>query len=170
MPSAKVVLITGCSQGSLGSALALAFRARGAQVIATARSEAKLAHLKAHTGIETRQLDVSDGASIKACATSVQHLDILVNNAGGLYAMPLADADLEESKRLFDLNVWGQLSVTQAFLPSLIKSKGMVVNQTSISSVVNVPWNGVYNSSKAALAMITDTLRLELEPFGGQDC
>ena len=56
--------------------------------------------------------------------------------------------------------------MTQASLPLLIKSRGIIVNQTSISSVTNVPWNGIYNASKSAMAMLTDTLRLELEPFG----
>lgn len=111
-------------------------------------------------------LDVCDTTSIRACAESVTHLDILVNNAGGLYAMPLADADLNEAKRLFDLNVFAQLAVTQAFLPHLITAEGVIVNQTSISSVCGVPWNGIYNASKAAMAMLTDTLRLEMEPLG----
>ncbi|KAK4946840.1 hypothetical protein LTR10_014343 [Elasticomyces elasticus] len=170
----KTVLITGCSQGSLGSALALAFQAQGAQVIATARSQSKVSHLHQNPNpsstsklpIQTLLLDVCDQQSIRSCAEQITSLDILINNAGGLYAMPLADADLESSKRLFDLNVWSHLAVTQAFLPALIRSKGLIVMQTSISSVCPVPWNGIYNSSKAALAMLTDTLRLEMEPFG----
>ena len=116
--------------------------------------------------MQTMLLDVCDMQSIRSCVSSIQRLDILVNNAGGLYAMPLSDTDIAAARKLFDLNVWAQLAITQELLPLLIKSKGIIVNQTSISSVTNVPWNGIYNSSKAAMAMISDTMRLELEPFG----
>ena len=166
MPSSKIVLITGCSEGSLGSALALAFQAQGLQVIATARSQTKLDHLNGQPNIQTMLLDVCDIQSIRSCASSLQRLDILVNNAGGLYASPLSDADLIAAKKLFDLNVWAQLAITQELLPLLVKTKGIIVNQTNISSVTNVPWNRIYNSSKAAMAIMSDTLRLELEPFG----
>lgn len=90
----------------------------------------------------------------------------MVNNAGTSYSMPIADISLEQSKKVFDSNVWAQLAVTQAFLPLLLKSKGMIVNQTSVVSVMAVPFQSAYNASKAAMAIFSDTLRLELEPFG----
>lgn len=82
--------------------------------------------------------------------------------------MPLSDASLDESRQLFELNVWSVLAVTRAFLPILLKANhgAMIVNNTSISSVVPNPMGGIYNMSKAATAMMTDTLRLELAPFG----
>ncbi|KAI9663739.1 MAG: hypothetical protein M1821_007229 [Bathelium mastoideum] len=125
--------------------------------------------------IETLELDVTSSESCSSCVEAVTKLtggslDILVNNAGGGFNMPLVDADIEEAKRLFDTNVWGVLRVTQAFLPLLLKSKHprgpLVVNHSSIVSVINNPWQGIYNSSKAATAMMTDTMRLELMPFG----
>ena len=81
--------------------------------------------------------------------------------------MPLVDASIPEAKNLFDLNVWSHIAVTQAFLPLLLRSShGMIVNQTSVGAVVTIPFQAVYNSSKAALAMLSDSLRLELQPFG----
>ncbi|KAK9342039.1 hypothetical protein V1522DRAFT_417447 [Lipomyces starkeyi] len=80
--------------------------------------------------------------------------------------MPFSDLSIPKAKELFDLNVWSYLAVTQAFLPLLLKSKGMIVNQTSGASVVTVPFQSAYNASKAAIAMFSDTQRLELQPFG----
>jgi 1-acylglycerone phosphate reductase len=81
--------------------------------------------------------------------------------------MPLADASIERGQELFELNVWAVLRVTQAFLPLLMKSThGMIVNNTSVGSVVSTPLLGLYNASKAAVASMTAALRLELQPFG----
>jgi 1-acylglycerone phosphate reductase len=169
--SNKTVLITGCSKGGLGDALAQAFHQRGLRVIATARNPAKIAHFKA-LGIETLPLDVLSAESIEACVASVADmtggsLDILVNNSGAGYGMPLADTDITEAKKCYDLNVWALLAVTQAFMPLLLESRpgAMIVNNTSIVSVAPMPMQGIYNSSKAAAAMLTDNLRLELAPF-----
>ena len=169
--SQKNILITGCSQGGLGDALARVLSRRGHRVIATARDLEKTKHLKA-LDIETLPLDVLSSDSIEQCASSVAimtgaGLDMLINNAGGGYSMPLTDVSIPEARRLFDLNVWSMLAVTQAFLPLLFKSQqgGIVVNNTSIVSVLPNPMAGVYNSSKAAAAMLTDNLRLELGPF-----
>ena len=80
--------------------------------------------------------------------------------------MPISDLSIPEAKRLFDLNVWSYIAVTQAFLPLLLKSRGTVVNQTSVVSVVSIPFQSAYNASKAAMAMFSATQRLELAPFG----
>ena len=166
MASAKrTVLITGCSDGGLGSALAIAFHQAGLRVYATARNASKLTALTS-LGIETFTLDVQSDSSIAACVSQLSSLDILVNNAGAIYTMPFSDLSLAEAKKLFDLNVWSYLAVTQAFLPLLLKSKGMIVNQTSGASAVTIPFQSAYNASKAAIAMFSDSQRLELEPFG----
>ncbi|KAF2664208.1 NAD(P)-binding protein [Microthyrium microscopicum] len=161
----KTVLITGCSDGGLGAGLAIAFHKAGLHVYATARNPNKMTELAA-MGIETRTLDVLNDESIAACVKDIPSLDILVNNAGGGYFMPASDLSIPEAKKLFDLNVWSYLAVTQAFLPLLIKSKGLLVNQTSISSVSTVPFTSAYSASKAAMATFSDGLRLELAPFG----
>lgn len=171
MPSKKTVLITGCSEGSLGEALAFAFHTRGLRVFASARNPSKMANLSSK-GIETLPLDVLSPSSIAECVSAVSsktsgRLDILVNNSGGGYSMPLSDASIDKTRELFELNVFSVLQMTQAFLPLLRESEfgGLLVNQTSISSVTTVPMTGIYNASKAAAASLTDNLRLELAPF-----
>ncbi|KAL1301597.1 hypothetical protein AAFC00_005827 [Neodothiora populina] len=163
--SKQKVLITGCSDGGLGAALAVAFHTAGLHVYATARNPSKMAHLRS-LGIETMTLDVLSDASIAACVSQISELDILVNNAGAAYFMPISDISLDEAKKLFDLNVWSFLAMYQAFLPLLLKSKGIIVNHTSIASVVTIPFQSVYHASKAAMAMFSDSQRLELKPFG----
>ena len=172
MSSRKTVLITGCSEGGLGDALARAFHARGLRVIATARNPKKIEHLAA-LGLETAILDVLSTESIQACVRQVSKLtdgsglDILVNNSGGGYNMPLADANIPQARQLFDLNVWSVLEVTQLFLPLLRQSthNPVVVNNTSVAAMLAVPLQGIYCASKAATAMLSDVLRLELKPF-----
>lgn len=161
----RTVLITGCSEGGLGEALAIAFHSAGLHVYATARLASKLTHLKS-LGIETLLLDVLSEASIAACVAKVPSLDILVNNAGAMMTMPTSDISIAEAKKLFDVNVWSYLAMTQAFLPLILKSpKGIIVNQTSISSVLTVPFQSVYAASKAAMAMFSSGMRIELQAF-----
>ena len=166
MSPRRSVLITGCSDGSLGAALAITLHKAGLHVYATARNPHKMKGLAAE-GIETLALDVLSETSIAECVKKITSLDILINNAGMGYSMPISDISISAAKQAFDLNVWAYIAVTQAFLPLLIKApEGMVVNQTSLTAVVSVPFQSVYNASKAAAAMFTDCLRLELEPFG----
>ena len=176
MASKRTVLITGCSDGGLGSYLALAFHKAGWRVIASARNPNKLENVVT-VGIETIQLDVTSEESIAKAVSQVSELtsgslDVLLNNAGAGYSMPLLDLDLNEGRKLFELNVWSIISMTRAFLPLLAKSQhggggGMVVNNTSCSSVPAgmQPFAGAYAASKAAAAGLTEVLRLELEPF-----
>lgn len=80
--------------------------------------------------------------------------------------IPISDISIPEARAMFESNVWGPIAITQAFLPLLLASKGTVVNNTSIAACVTSPCGGAYSASKAALAILTDTLRLELEVFG----
>lgn len=148
----RSVLITGCSEGGLGFALAQEFHRKGLRVFATARNLAKVQHLR-DAGLEIIQVDVVDQTSVRGAVAAVSKLtggtlDILVNNAGGGYQMPLLDADLDEARKLFEVNVWGLLAVTQAFAPLLeaaaaAGSKARVVNIGSVVSRINVPWQGI---------------------------
>ncbi|KAJ9602726.1 hypothetical protein H2200_012920 [Cladophialophora chaetospira] len=180
MPSPRrlTILITGCSGGGAGAALAMAFHEAGHQVYATARNPSKLSTLAAQ-GIKTLTLDVTSTSSIESAVASVSSslpndkgLDMLINNAAGNYTMPIADVSLDAAKELYHLNVWSQVAVTQAFLPLLLKatsatsSHAFIVNHTSVGSVAAIPFQGIYNSSKAAFAMLSETMRLELAPFG----
>lgn len=74
-------------------------------------------------------------------------LDVLVNNAGALFFGPLLDVSIEDSKRLFDSNVWGMLAVSQAFSPLLIEAKGVMVNICSIAGAVRMAWQGMFYPS-----------------------
>ena len=164
--SKRTVLITGCSDGGIGAALAIAFHEAGLRVYATARNPTKMEEL-ASRGIETLTLDVQSETSIAECVNRSPGLDILVNNAGAQFLMPVSNIPISEAKKIFDLNVWLQIAMTQAFLPLLLKSpNGMVVNQMSAGAVTTIPFQAVYNASKAAIAMMSDSTRLELQPFG----
>lgn len=149
----------------MGAALALAFQQAGFHVYATARDVSKMAGLS-KAGVETLTLDIMSAQSIAACVAKISSLDILVNNAGLSYSMPMSDVDIDEARKIFELNVFAQIAVTQAFLPLLLESKGMIVNQTSVVGCVVGPFQAIYNASKAAMSMISDCQRLELEPFG----
>lgn len=165
--SKRTVLITGCSDGGLGAALAMAFHEAGLKVYATARNPLKMSKL-AFLGIELLTLDVESNSSIAACVNKLSGLDILVNNAGVLSLMPFSDISIPDAKRVFDVNVWSQIAVTQAFLPHLLQSPhgGLIVNHTSVCATTNIPFVSVYSASKAAFAMFSNTLRLEIQSFG----
>ncbi|EME43185.1 hypothetical protein DOTSEDRAFT_131702 [Dothistroma septosporum NZE10] len=163
--SKRSVLITGCSDGGMGAALASEFHRVGLHVYATVRNISKMEPLE-RAGIETLELDIASEDSINACVKTIRQLDILVNNAGAQYTMPISDLDLAKAKKLFDSNLWGHIAMTQACLPLLTKSpKAIVVNHTSVGAGQAIPFQAAYNASKAALAMFTDTLRMELQPF-----
>ena len=161
----RKVLITGCSDGGMGAALAKEFHEAGLHVYATARDSSKMESLK-DLDIETLILDIQSPSSIEACAKHIPSLDVLINNAGASYTMPLSDLNISDGKKIFDLNVWGHIALTQAFLPQLLKSsRPIIVNHTSTGAGLAIPFQAVYNASKAAMAMFTDTLRMELQPF-----
>ncbi|KAH8904170.1 short-chain dehydrogenase/reductase [Coniochaeta sp. PMI_546] len=169
MPS-KTVLITGCSEGGIGDALAREFLARGLTVIATARSISKMSSLEP-LGIHTLELDVTSEASIAAAVDVVRsttggRLDILVNNAGVNHVQPFLDTSMADIRKVFDTNVLGVLAVTQAFVPLLIPARGLVASIGSVNTVFNPPYQTAYNASKAAITAIGHTLRVELAPFG----
>ncbi|KAB8239005.1 hypothetical protein ETB97_009814 [Aspergillus alliaceus] len=166
----KTVLITGCSEGGIGDALAKSFHKRGFRVFASARNLAKVQHLK-DMGLDILQLDVTDEDSIRQAVLTVKaatggHLDFLVNNSGAGYIMPLLDSDMSVAKKMFDVNVFAVVAVTQAFAPLLIASKGTIINIGSVLGKMPFPWQGFYNASKAAVAMLTDQMRIELSPWG----
>ncbi|KAK8015471.1 hypothetical protein PG990_008767 [Apiospora arundinis] len=170
MPS-KTILVTGCSAGGIGAAIASSLAARHHHVYATARDTSKIPEsLSALPNVSVLRLDVSEPASVseavKAFTDSGRELDVLVNNAGGGYAMPLLDVDIDRAKKLYDVNVWGPLRAIQAFSKLLIARRGRVVNISTCGAVVNTPWIGAYSSSKAAFTNLSETLRLELAPFG----
>ncbi|MCJ1440145.1 MAG: hypothetical protein MMC23_000627 [Stictis urceolatum] len=106
----KSVLITGCSAGGIGSALAEAFHASGLRVFATARDKSKMVHLEALENVVLLELDVTKSSQIKATVESVRaatggKLDYLVNNSGRNLFMPTFDINIDNAKRMFDTNL-----------------------------------------------------------------
>lgn len=147
----KTVLITGCSEGGIGEALAREFQARGLHVFATARSETKLNSLRQLPNVTVLPLDVTSGESIAAAVAAVSSatggggggkLDYLVNNAGTQCVMPVLDFDIQQAKDMFEVNVWGLLAVTQAFAPLILATKGTIVNMSSVSTLLWMPYKG----------------------------
>lgn len=172
-PQRGTVVITGASSG-IGEACALHLDAAGWRVYAGVRREddAQALHSRASARLSPVLLDVTDPASIARAAATVSHatgdrgLQGLVNNAGIVVPGALEFVDLGELRRQLEVNVVGQIAVTQAFLGSLRRARGRVVNIGSIGGRVAVPFIGAYNASKFAMEALTDTLRLELHPWG----
>jgi NAD(P)-dependent dehydrogenase (short-subunit alcohol dehydrogenase family) len=121
------------------------------------------------------RLDLGDEASIRAAVDELLRregrLDVLVNNAGLGIAGPLEQLQLDNVRRVFDANVLGLLRVCQAALPVMRRQgSGRIINISSIGAVVGLPFRGAYCASKAAVDTLSETLRLEVEPFGIEVC
>ncbi len=163
----KVVLITGCSTG-LGRDLAGRLSVSGYAVVATARNVATLADLNAALKLP---LDVTSQESVDFAVSKTLErfgrIDVLVNNAG--YAVRSAVEEIDEAmaRKMFDVNVWGLLRVTQAVLPSMRAHRaGRIVYIGSVVGKFVWPVNGSYSASKYAVEALADASRLELRPFG----
>jgi NADP-dependent 3-hydroxy acid dehydrogenase YdfG len=152
MSNPKSVLVTGCSDNGIGSALALTFAQRGLLVFACARDPAKMSKLANLPNVRLLTLDITKAEHVHAAVSAVKKetggkLDYLVNNAAQTRYMPLLDESPNDggaAKELFELNVWSQLRVVQGFMDCLIEAKGMVVYISSLSGHMNVPWQGMF--------------------------
>lgn len=169
--SKEVVLITGCSAGGIGHALARAFAAKNCQVVATSRSKVSMGDLEQDPRFFLQELDVLSHDSVQRVVSTVVekygHIDVLVNNAGVQCVGPLAEIPLSALQRTFDTNVYGPMRLVQAVVPHMAsRGKGKIVNVGSVAALAPGPWAGVYTASKAAVHALTDTLRLELRHFG----
>ncbi len=169
------VVLTGASTG-IGAACALDCVARGMTVFAGVRDpragEALVA--KAGPSLIPITLDVTDDRSIAQSVEAVQRvvgeagLGGLVNNAGIVIGSPLEVIPLPQLRKQLEVNVIGQIAVTQAFLPLLRRGRGRIVNMGSIAGRGTIPLLGPYSASKYALEALTDALRMELQPWGIQ--
>jgi NAD(P)-dependent dehydrogenase (short-subunit alcohol dehydrogenase family) len=172
------VVITGTSSG-IGRATAQALAAAGFRVFAGVRRDADGDALvqSANCGrgggrIIPVILDVTDPASIVAAAAEVGRtvgadgIGALINNAGIGMTWPVEAIPLEDLRRVYEVNVFGQVAVIQAFLPLLRAAAGRMVNIGSIGDRLSLPFGAPLTSSKWAIASITESLRLELRPWG----
>lgn len=158
----RTALVTGASSG-IGEACAVRLARAGWRVLAGVRREGD-----APAGTEEVLLDVTDEEQIRAAAELVDELHGLVNNAGIAISSPLEAIPLDELRRQLDVNVVGQVAVTQALLPALRRGRGRVVFVGSIAGRSALPFLGAYAASKHALEAIADSLRVELSPWGLQ--
>ncbi|KAL9052112.1 MAG: hypothetical protein Q9206_004435 [Seirophora lacunosa] len=168
--SRKTVLITGCSPGGIGNALAREFHSKGLQVIATARTAEVIQDL-ADIGIVTFSLDVTSEKGIDACKEEVMErtgggLDYLVNNAGRNYTVPAIEAEMSEVEAVYATNLFAVIRLCQTFMPLLRRSRGTIVQIGSVAGCVPYAFGSVYNASKAALHSYSGALRVEVAPLG----
>ncbi|MBZ0218302.1 MAG: SDR family oxidoreductase [Fimbriimonadaceae bacterium] len=162
----KSILITGCSSG-IGYHCAHGLKARGWQVLATARSQEDMDRLRKQ-GFEVLYLDYTDPAAIAACADRALDLTdhklyALFNN--GAYAQPGAVEDLtpEILRAQFEANFFGWHDLTRRLLPAMRQNgRGRIVNCSSVLGLAALKYRGAYSATKFALEGLTDTLRLEL--------
>ena len=174
-PLSMAVVVTGASTG-IGAACALDCASRGMTVFAGVRDPRAGEALAAKGGrsLIPITLDVTDEPSIARSVEMVQQvvgeggLGGLVNNAGIAIGSPLEVISLSLLRKQLEVNVIGQIAVTQAFLPLLRRGRGRIVNMGSIAGRGTIPLLGPYSASKFALEALTDALRMELHPWGIQ--
>jgi short-subunit dehydrogenase/MoaA/NifB/PqqE/SkfB family radical SAM enzyme len=168
------ILITGAS-GGLGSALAKLLAEKGARLALTSRSETALNELISKLPVKENAIAITadfsrPGEAERLAQTAVSalgHIDVLINNAGVGYFALMEEATEENIRHLFEVNTLAPLVLIKTLLPELQKRAGArVVNILSCAGRVPIPTVGVYGGSKSALAIMTNTMRLELEPKG----
>jgi NAD(P)-dependent dehydrogenase (short-subunit alcohol dehydrogenase family) len=167
MPTA---LVTGASTG-IGRATALRLDREGWDVLAGVRRTQDGDALRADASrrLRTVIVDVTDTASIAAAAGEVgERLDGLVNNAGIAVGGPVETVPLDDLRRQLEVNLVGQVAVTQAMLPALRAARGRIAFLSSVGGRVATPFVSPYSASKYAIEAVADALRVELAPFGVQ--
>jgi short-subunit dehydrogenase len=162
--SARTALVTGASSG-IGAAVAHALVAKGYRVVGTSRDPASVAD--PITGVEYLALDLGDEASVAACAAAAGAVDVLVNNAGESQSGPFEELPAEAIERLFRVNVFGAVRLTQLLLPGMReRGYGRVVMVGSMLASFPLAYRGSYVASKAAIKGFAGSLRREVSPYG----
>ena len=172
LPS-RSVAITGAG-GGLGREIALGFASKGYAVFGTAISEAEIQELQNTSNGRVRLMicDMTKEAAVQTWARDVSDalgdagLNLLINNAGILTPGPIEVLSLDAIRREFDVNVFGALSVINAFLPALRKARGRIVQVSTWTASVPLPFNGPSGASKAAMEVFSAVYRAELKSFG----
>lgn len=174
----KVAVVTGANRG-IGDAVTRTFLAHGARVIACVRDPESpqtaqwLASLDAQPGAQVQavQLDLADEASVKAAVKAIAaaspRLDVLVNNAGAASGAIMQMTSMAELRRLFDVNFFGQILLTQGLARLMARNKaGSIVNLASTAAMIADPGTLAYGASKAAFARATQSMATELGASG----
>ena len=159
----RVAVVTGASSG-IGEATAKTLAAQGFHVIAVARRADRIRRLAEQIGGTAVTADVTDDDSVRALAAGLTRVDVLVNNAGGALGLePVAEADLDHWRWMWETNVLGTLRVTRALLPKLITSgNGLIVTVTSTAALEVYDGGAGYTAAKHAQGALHRTLRGEL--------
>ena len=159
----KNAIVTGASSG-IGEATARSLAAAGFEGVAAARRVERCEELAAEIGGRALRLDVTDPDSVAELAEAVPEASVLINNAGGALGLePVAEAEEEKWRRMYETNVMGVMRVTKALLPALERSgDGHIVVVGSVAGVEVYPGGGGYTAAKHAANAVTRTLRLEL--------
>jgi NAD(P)-dependent dehydrogenase (short-subunit alcohol dehydrogenase family) len=173
MKSVRSAVITGAG-GGLGRDVALGLAAKGYVVFGTAVAAAEVQDLKDASGgrVSLTVCDITKEQAVKAWAGGVSDavgdngLDLLISNAGILTPGPLEVLPLDAVRREFDVNVFGALSVMNAFLPALRKARGRIVQISTWTASMPLPFNGPSGASKAAMEVFATVYRAELRRFG----
>ena len=171
--SSRSVAITGAG-GGLGREIALGFAAKGYAVFGTATSDAEVRELAGVSAGQVRLTicDMTQEAAVQSWTRAVSDalrdagLDLLINNAGILTPGPIEVLPLAAIRREFDVNVFGALSVINAFLPALRKARGRIVQVSTWTASVPLPFNGPSGASKAAMEVFSAVYRAELKSSG----
>jgi NADP-dependent 3-hydroxy acid dehydrogenase YdfG len=160
---AKVAVVTGASSG-IGAATAVRLAKEGFDVVVGARRLDRLREVAEPIGARALPLDVTDTASVEAFAAEMPSCHVLINNAGGALGLtPVAEADDEQWRWMYDANVLGVMRVTRALLPKLVASgDGHIVNIGSIAGLEVYDGGAGYTAVKHALRAVSETLRIEL--------
>ena len=167
----ETALVTGASSG-IGRETAIKLAEKGFQVIAAARRMDRLTELADQfDGISPKKVDLSDPGDTERFCKEISGLSepvsVLINNAGYSIRGALEDVPMEALRRIFEVNLISLIQVTQACLPGMRRRrKGTVVNLSTIVGKFTFPMSGVYSATKHALEAITDSLRMEVRPFG----
>ena len=162
----KVVLITGASSG-IGKSIATYLHQNGYDVVGTSRNPAKYPNLP----FPLLPLQVIDSQSIIDCINEVfaifGKIDVLINNAGVGITGPIEEIPTAEMRAHFETNFFGPIELIKAVLPQMRQQKsGLIINVTSLAGYMGLPYRGIYSTSKAALEILTEALRMEVKPFG----
>ncbi|MFK4273291.1 SDR family NAD(P)-dependent oxidoreductase, partial [Streptomyces milbemycinicus] len=166
----KLVVVTGASTG-MGASAARELARQGFHVLAGVRRDRDADAIRS-TGIEPVILDITKSEQVEGLAARVaddpRALHALVNNAGIQVNAPVEALPMAEWRRVFEVNLFGHIAVTQALLPALLRGKGRVINISSIGGKFAMATYGAYAGTKFALEAVSDSLRREVGPLGVQ--
>ncbi len=164
----KVVLVTGASSG-IGLAIATYLAKKGNKVYGGSRTAPQ------NSDFYSLKIDVTKDESVEKAINSIianeGRIDVLINNAGVGSAGAVETTPIADVQKSFDVNFYGVLRVTQMVLPHMREQNyGRIINMSTLGSMIGLPFRAFYSSSKGAMDLVTETLRMEVERFGIQAC